>query len=135
MGQQGYALTTKVDTEIVSAYAAAMQKVPAVASGVGWFKVGSFFVPKTLSQTRLEIIASVSAAGLTGTARLYDPTVGVDAPVSGSDVSFTGTDTARVLSGIIAVTGARTYFVLVQVVGATGADKFGMFDTATLVGP
>lgn len=132
MGQQGYALTTEVDTEIVSAYAAALQKIPAVVSGPGWFKAGSFYLPKSI-RCRLEALGSVSAGGLVATARLYDPT-GTDAPVSGSDVSFSGLSTDRYLSGGFDLTGNRTYFVLVQVVGATGSDKFGVLDTASLVG-
>lgn len=134
MGLQGYSLTEKVDTEIVSAYAAALQKVPAVVTGPGWFKVGSFFLPKALQRARLEVISSVSAPGLIGTARLYDPSVGIDLPVSGSDVVFDSLTGDRVLSGSFALLGNRTYFVLAQCVGATGADKFGLVDTAGLTG-
>lgn len=134
MGQQGYSLTEKVDTEIVSAYAAALQKVPAVESAPGWFKTGSFYLPKTLNRTRLEVIALLSAAGLTGTARLYDPTPGVELPVSGSDVLFTSLTGDRVLSGSFSLTGNRIYFVQAQAVGATGPDKFAIVDTASLTG-
>jgi len=134
MSQQGYMLTEEVDTEIVSAYAAALQKVPAVAAAPGWFKVGAFYLPKRLAKTCLEVIANVSAAGLAGTARLYDPTLGVEAPVSGSDVAFSATDVGRFLSGSFTLEGARTYWILAQVVGATGSDKFGIVDTASLTG-
>lgn len=135
MGQQGYALTEKVETEIVSAYAAGAGEVPAVAAAPGWFVRGSFYLPKSLAKTQLEAIGCVSATGLVGTVRLYDPTTGVDAPVSGSDVSLTGTSLARALSGTFELTGNRTYLVLVQFVGAVGDDKFGTLGTASLVGP
>ncbi len=134
-GPSGYALTTEFETEIVSAYAASMQEVPGVAAAPGWFVVGSFYLPKTLDKVRLEVIALVSAVGLTGTARLYDPTLGVDAPVVGSEAIFTGQDLARFFSGIVALTGNRTYWMQAQVVGAAGVDKWGTVATANLLGP
>lgn len=133
MSLKGYGLTTEIETEIVSAYAAALQHVPAVTAAPGWFAVGSFFLPKSV-QARLEIIGGLSAVGLVGAARLYDPTPGVDAPVSGSDVAITGTDAARYLSGAASLVGGRVYTVQVQVTGATGGDKFGTVQTASLVG-
>jgi hypothetical protein len=133
MSLQGYALTAEISTEVVSAYAASLQSVPAVVSAPGWFVVGSFFLPLSV-QARLEAIAAVSAPGLTGTLRLYDPSPGVDAPVSGSDVQFTTEDHARVLGGAVTLQGNRTYRLQMQVVGATGFDKFGSLHTASLVG-
>jgi hypothetical protein len=128
---QGYALNAETATEIVCAYAATRQTVPAVLAAPGWFLVGSFYLPLTV-KGRLEVIAGLSAAGLTGTARLYDPAPGVDAPVAGSDVSFTAQDLTRVLGGVVQLTGAKVYWILAQVVGAAGADKFGIVSTSSL---
>lgn len=135
MGVSGYLLQAQVDTEVVCAYAAALQKVPAVAAAPGWFVCGSFFMPKNAA-VRLEVIASVSNAALVGTARLYDPSTGVEAPVSGSDVAFTSsTGGALSRSGAFALEGNKVYYVLAQVVGAAGPDKFGTVETASLAGP
>jgi hypothetical protein len=131
---QGYALNAESATEIVCAYAASRQSVPAVLAAPGWFVVGSFYLPKTV-KARLDVIAGLSALGLTGTARLYDPATGVDAPVSGSDVSITNLDSARALGGVVTLTGNKVYLIQVQVVGATGGDKFGTVYTAALAAP
>jgi hypothetical protein len=134
MGQQGYALTEKVDTEIVSAYAASQQNVPGVNAAPGWFKIGSFYLPKNLKRTRLEMIGHVSFAGLVATARLYDPTTGVDAPVSGSDAVLSSLSDARVLSGSFELVGNRSYLIMAQCVGSSGPSKFAVVNTASLVG-
>lgn len=128
-----YATQQETDTEIVSAYAAGAQNVPAVAVAPGWFQIGAFFLPKAL-RCRLEFIGAVSSSGLVGTARLYDPSSGVDAPVAGSDVTFTSTNTQRNLSSAFDLLGNRTYWILVQGVGAAGADKFVAVGTAALAG-
>jgi hypothetical protein len=109
-----------------------MQTVAAVASAPGWVTVGAFYLPITLSAVRLEAIGLVSAGGLTGTVRLYDPTTGTDAPVSGSDAQFTDTSSTRATSGVFSLTGHRHYLLQAQVVGAVGADKFGIVETAGL---
>jgi hypothetical protein len=132
MSLKGYAIQEQADTEIISAYAAAMQQVPAVAAAPGWFKVGSFYLPKSLERCRLEVIASVSDDDLTGTVRLYDSTV--EAPVSGSDVSITSLSVETARSGGFSLVGDRTYFIQMQVVGASGDDQFGVLDTASLTG-
>lgn len=134
MALQGYLLQAEVDTEVVCAYAASQQQVPAVAAAPGWYKIGAFYLPKDL-KCRLDVIAFVSAVGLTGTARLYDPTAGTDAPVSGSDISFTNLTDARSLSGSFSLVGNRTYLIQVQGVGAAGPTKFVVLNTASLVGP
>jgi hypothetical protein len=131
---QGYSLNAESATEIVCAYAASLSQVPAVLAAPGWFVVGSFYLPKTV-KARLDVIAALSAAGLTGTARLYDPTPGVDAPVSGSDVSFTAQDSTRVLGGVVTLTGNKVYLIQAQVTGATGGDKYGTIYTAALAAP
>jgi hypothetical protein len=134
MSLKGYATQEQADTEIISAYAAAMQQVPAVAAAPGWFKVGSFYLPKSLERCRLEVIASVSDEDLTGTVRLYDSTSTVEAPVSGSDVSITSLAVETARSGGFSLVGDRTYFIQMQVVGASGDDQFGVLDTASLTG-
>lgn len=131
MGLQGYALQAEADTEIVSAYAASMQNVPAVTVAPGWFKIGAFYLPKDLA-CRLDVIGHVSSAGLAGTARLYDPVAG--APVSGSDVPFSALTDSRFLSSQLQLTGNQLYLILVQCVGATGVTKFAVVNTASLVG-
>jgi hypothetical protein len=131
MSLQGYALQTEADTEIVSAYAASLQNVPAVTVAPGWFKVGAFYLPKALA-CRLDVIAFVSSAGLVGTARLYDPVA--NAPVAGSDVTFSGLTDARALSSQVQLAGDQIYLILCQCVGATGVTKFAVVNTASLVG-
>lgn len=133
-GLNGYALTQEFETDLISAYAASMQEVPAVSAAPGWFVVGAFRLPKSLERCRLEVIALVSDAGLTGTARLYDCTA--EAPVSGSEATFTGVGgTAAYQSGIVGLSGNRVFLVQCQVVGAAGVDKFGVVETASLIDP
>lgn len=131
MSLKGYALQEEINTEIVSAYAASQADVPAVVSAPGWYTIAEFFLPKTV-RCCLEVIASVSAGGLIGTCRLYDPTSGVDAPVSGSDVSFSATASDRYRSGAIELAGNRRYMIQCQCVGALGVDKFATVQNGCL---
>lgn len=126
-----YATQTEVDTEIVCAYAAAQQDIPAVASAPGWYTFAEFFLNKTVA-CRLEIIANVSASGLAGTCRFYDPVA--DAPVAGSEVSFSSLTSVRALSSALNLTGNQRYMIQCQCVGAAGVDKFATVQTASLGG-
>ena len=133
MGLNGYALQTEINTEIVSAYAASQQDIPAVLAAPGWYTFAEFYLGKTV-KCRLELIASVSHVSLAGTARLYDPTLGIDAPVSGTDTPFASLTSDRFLSGIVTLTGLRRYLIQAQCVGAVGLDKFATVQTASLGG-
>lgn len=133
MSLGGYATQPEADTEIVSAYSASAQSVPAVATPPGWFKTGTFYLRKNL-RCRLEFIGGVSSSDLVGTARLFDPTAGVNAAVSGSDVTFSNLSNARQLSGAFDLVGDRTYLVLVQCIGPEGGTKFATVGTAALAG-
>ncbi len=131
MSLRGYALQEEFDTEIVSAYAASQADVPGVVSAPGWYTIAEFFLGKTV-KTRLEVIGFVSAGGLVATCRLYDPTAGTDAPVSGSDVSFSALVSDRYQSGAIELAGNRRYMIQCQCVGAVGIDKFATVQNGCL---
>jgi hypothetical protein len=131
-GLRGYSLQQEVDTEIVSAYAAASQSFPAVAAAPGWFVLGSFFLPKTV-KTRLEFIGNLSSASISGEVKIVDSTTGLD--VSGSLIAFTLLTEVRYLSGVFEVLGQTPYSIVAQATGAAGGDKFFSVRTASLVGP
>jgi hypothetical protein len=125
----GHALEPADTVEVVAAYSAPKKQIPAVATTPGWRVVGSFFLPRTV-KARLDMIASVSASGLTCRARLLD--LATNAPVSGSTATTTSQTPARALSGIVSLTGNRSYQIQVECTGATGDDKFADFETATI---
>lgn len=133
MSLGNYMLQPEADTEIVCAYAAAQQDIPAVAAAPGWYSFAEFFLPKTVTG-RLEVIGFVSAGGLVATCRLYDPDPAVDAAVSASLVSFSSLTSGRYLSSAVQLTGNKRYMIQCQCVGATGADKFATVKTASLGG-
>jgi hypothetical protein len=127
---QGFALEEASKLEVITAFAAAQQSIPAVEEAPGWYVVGSFWLPKSC-QARLDVAGSVSAEGLALTLRLFD--VAEAAAVSGSTASTQAiTPSTRFLSGKLDLPGQRMYQIQAQCVGAVGDDKFGIVNTASL---
>jgi hypothetical protein len=134
-GLQGYGLTTTVDSEIVAAYAASQDTVPAVDTDPGWVTVGAFTLPKSLAACRLEAIACVSDASLSGVVRLWDATAGAEQEVSGSRAAFTSVGLDETVHSATVALAAGRFLVQAQVTGDSGDYFFGLVRTASLVGP
>jgi hypothetical protein len=130
MSLQGLKLTQGPEVEILSAYAASHQEIAAVAATPGWYVIGVFYMIAT-SAVRLEIVGSVTHDSLTMKARLFD--VGAAEVVSGCAVELTGPVTNRRLSAPFSLPGAKLYQIQVEVTGSSGADRFGVLSTASLV--
>jgi len=131
-GLSGYGLLVDSTVEVVAAYAAAAQNVPAVEEEPGWYQIGAFYLPKTVP-ARLEVIACVSDASLVGYCRLYDVEDGE--PVAASVVRFTTLAVGqRAFSSPCELTGNRVYLMQMQVVGDVGEEFFGFLQTASLAG-
>jgi hypothetical protein len=124
----GYGLTEATSFEVVSAYASARTRIQAVAASPGWHVAGAFFLPLSGS-ARLDVLGSVSAAGLTMNVRLFD--LVTNQPVPGL-VSITSLGTTRQLGPLSQLTGQRAYQIQAEVIGGTTTDKFGTLDTATV---
>lgn len=121
------ALTTTVQAEVISTFAAPASQIDAVAEEPGWYVVGSFFLPVTAT-AKLEAIGSVSEEGLVMSVRLFD--VEDAAPVDSTTVEISSNETTRATSSAVELTGGRQYQVHAQVIGESG---FGNFQTATLI--
>lgn len=120
--------TTASVVEVISAYSAANQMIPAVTATPGWFVIGSFFMPKS-APVKLELIGVVSAGGLVMRARLFD--LSTATPVSGTttpNITSIVPD-ERQVSGAVDLTGGRSYQIQVEVIGAV-ADSFGVVRNA-----
>ncbi len=115
--------------EIISAYAASNQQLPAVEEPPAWVIIGGFYMPRTAT-IRLEVIGVVSDGSVALTVRLFD--VAGAAPVTGSTTApIDGTTDERQLSGAFELTGGKVYQVQAQCIG--GEDEFGIIRTATLI--
>ena len=125
-----FGLEQATTTEVVAAYSAPQTMIPAVAATPGWYVVGSFFLPLTVT-ARLDAILQVSAAGVTANVRLFDMT---DlAPVTGAAVSSTSTAQERKLSPVFSLTGNRRYQIQAEALHGTPAlDKFAVVSTASI---
>lgn len=123
-------LTTDNLVEIISAYSATSQQIPAVASAPAWFVLGSFSMPAG-APAKLDVIGVVSAAGLVLHVRLFDLT---DAePVGGTDVEIDSqTVESRVTSGVVQLPGGHVYQVQAEVIGTADPAHFGVVRCATL---
>ena len=120
-------LTTTPRVEVISAYTAPNQQVPAVDAESAWWAIGSFYVPVT-ARARLEVVGLLSSDSLAMQVRLFDMTAA--AVVSGTQVELDATNDQRALSGAVEVTGGHTYQFQAQVLAASG---FGVVKSATLV--
>ena len=119
-------ITTGRTVEIISAYAASAQPIPAVPSSPGWFVVGSLYLPVS-SPAQLEAIG-FALPGVAMHVRLFDLTG--TSPVTGSVVTINTPIDTRVLSGILQLAGNRTYQIQAEAIGPTG---FAMLKSAQLV--
>lgn len=122
------ALTQSPQIEVISAFSAANQQVPAVNGASGWFVIGSFYIPIT-SLVKLEVVGLVSDAGLTMNVRLFDMTSA--APVSGTAVDVTALVDQRVVSGRVELAGGRLYQFQAQALSAS--NVFGVVKSAALI--
>lgn len=121
----GFALETSTSLEIIAAYASPKRTV----QHSGWEVIGGFFLPKS-TPARLEALGLVSRAGLTLNVRLYDLTA--KTVVSGASLNITSTTLARVLSGIVSLTGQRNFQLQAQLASGSGELDFGLIETATI---
>lgn len=129
---QSIGLTTMADVEVISAYTATNQTIPAVAAAPGWYVVGVMFLRTSVQDARLEIIGAVTDVSLEMNVRLFD--MEAAAPVSGSDAKIVGSVLdARSVSGLFALIGQRKYQFLAQVVGGVSSSLFGNLKSATLI--
>ena len=125
---QTVGLTEDPQLEIVSAYAAGSEQIPAVAVGPGWYVVGAFRVTSSYAEARLEAVGVVAEAGLVMRVRLFDLETNQSVPTS--VVSIVSTLDEAVVSAAFDVFADRVYQVQCEVVGPS---SFGVFKTATLV--
>lgn len=127
---QGHALTGATQVEVVAAYSGPQRVIPAVLETPGWYVYGAFFLPLDCD-ARLDVEGQVSATGNTLRLRLFD--MEEAAAVSGSTVQITEEALTRRLSGVVALTGQRTYQIQAECIGASVAeDQYGVVQTATL---
>jgi hypothetical protein len=119
-------LSAGTTVEIISAYTATNQQLPAVPAEPGWYVVGTFYLPIS-ARARLEIIGSVSDAGLTLRGRIFDMTDGAE--ISGSHAETSSVLDDRETSGFVDLTGGRVYQIQAEVIGPSG---FGCVKSATL---
>lgn len=131
MGTRGIETTSSAQVEIISAYSAPQQSFVAVAVTPGWFVAGAFFMPASVDETRLEMIGAVSDASLKMRARLFD--LVANEPVDGSIAQLATTTDSRTTSGLVELTGGRSYQIQVEVTGAAGDGLFGILKSATLI--
>lgn len=130
---QGFALTLDQIIEILSVYATPEVYLEAVATTPGWTVIGGFPMPAT-ADLRVDLMGSVSEAGLTLRVRLYCVTPGDVGVVSGSEVALTSLTDVQAFSGVVTLQGGRAYQFQMEVTGASGANKFGVTRRATLAG-
>jgi len=131
---QGFALTQEQIIEVLSVYATAEQYLDAVAATPGWYVIGAFTMPAT-AELRVDMIGAVSDdALLTLRARLYCVTPGAIGPVSGSEASLNTEADSQAFSGVVSLTGGRTYQFQAEVTGGAGVNLFGTVRRATLAG-
>jgi hypothetical protein len=124
---RGFALKQTAELAVLSAYAAPVQTIPAVATTPGWYVMGAFFLESS-AELRLEVIGLVSDVDLTMRARLFDMTT--NEPVGDISVSVRSLTDTRVLSGFAKLTGGRLYQIQVEVTGGAGEDQFGVLRSA-----
>ena len=124
----GMALEDADTVEVIAAYSAPKTVIPSVATTPGWVVVGEFPLPKSVS-ARLDANILVSAPGLTLRVRLYDME---DGAVSGATAQTTAQTSTRVLSGIVALQGGRSYQIQAECTGGTGDSNFGVVSSATI---
>lgn len=110
---------TNAIVEVISAYAATNQELPAVFPPPSWVIIGGFYMPAT-ADVKLELVGSVSIVGtLALQVRLFD----VDgAVVVGGSITpnIVGTTDVRVISGAFRLPGKKVYQVQAQCIGTSG---------------
>lgn len=128
---EGFALQPVSSAEVVAAFAAPSTHIPSVSVTPGWQVIGEFFLPLSVAQCRLDVIASVSDASLTSRFRLYDRSN--NTVVSGSTVQIRELVGTRRLSGPFALTGGRVFQIHGECTGHVEAiDFFAVLQTASL---
>jgi hypothetical protein len=121
---QGFALSSSPELEVLSAYSAPQDEIPAVAASPGWHVVGAFFL-EGAATLKLELIGSVSDSALAMRARLFD--LATNQPVSGILPTIVSETDVRVLSAAVELAGNRTFQIQVEVTGGSG---FGVVRSA-----
>ena len=130
---QGLELTTEQIIEILSVYATAEQYLEAVAATPGWNVIGAFTMPAS-AELRVDMIGSVSDAGLALRVRLYDITAGSVGAVSGSTAQLNSTTDTQAYSGVVELVGGHKYQFQAEVTGLAGSAYFGVVRRAMPVG-
>lgn len=126
---QGHALENADTIEVVAAFSAAQRLILAVADAPGWYVLGAFYLPKSCD-AMLELQGCVTDGALTLQARLFD--IAAAQPVTGMLISSNPTVPTRMRSGLVTLTGAKTYQIQAQCFGAAGDDKFAVISDATI---
>lgn len=126
---QGHALEEADTTQVVAAFNAAHRHILAVSSEPGWYVLGTFFLPQSCQAT-LEIQGCVSDPSLTLKARLFDMSTAQG--VSGCLVSGNPLTVTRMRSGLVNLTGARSYQVQAECLGGVDDGLFAVISDATI---
>ena len=135
---QGNALETASSVEVIAAYSAPQTVVPAFntldpTNNTGWYVCGSFYLPRSCT-ARLDAIVFVTNNLLTCRLRLFD--MQLLAELSGSRFSCAPLIPTRVLSGIVAMPGARMYQIQADCYLVSGsaplATEFAVVAGATI---
>lgn len=121
--------TNATNVEVISAYAASNQQLPAEPTAPAWIIIGGFYMPVT-ADVKIEAVGSIADGALTLAVRLFDVTAA--APVSGSlTENIDSAVDERVLSGAFELAGGRVYQMQAQCIGPSG---FGIVRTALPIG-
>lgn len=124
----GYATTIDPVEDIVCAYTTSPTQIPANADTPP-IVIGEFSVP-TAVRCRLEIIGFVSAAGVTVTAAIYNPTL-----MQGSNTYISDRIAAKSKSQPVDLVPGVVYQICAACVGWQSPLNFGVVRTAGIGAP